>query len=321
MKSGIDLSSWNGRGIDFEKVKNNGIDFCILRTGFGSDCDNQIDNCFYEYYDGCLNAGIPVGVYHYGYATTSAEAIGEADFCLRILSGRDAPYCVWYDIEESCMLDAGRERLTEIANAFCQRISEHGYKAGVYMSVSPAENAINMNEVPYFKWIAQYNNQLQYSGYADIWQYTSTGLIPGISTNVDCNYCYTKFTSEDPYLSPYEWVFYKDHKKWALKQNGEWVYDKWVNIDGIWYRIDTDGWVLCRQWYQEGANWYYFDEHCHMVTGWNFIDNEWYYMDNDGNMLRSIWIDGKYYLKDSGIMERNGTLTFTFDDSGNSRLV
>lgn len=317
MKQGIDLSVWNG-DIDFNAVKNSDVDFVILRTGFGSPMDTQIDKKFVEYYNGATSVGLPTGAYHYGYATSVIEAQTEADFCLNILNGRPMPYGVWYDIEESCMFNTGRDQLTAIANAFCERIQSAGYKAGVYMSLSPAENCIDMSRVPYYVWIAQYNSILQYSGNADIWQYASDGTIPGIPSSVDMNYCYTDFDQGggDVPVAGYEWVWYDDHKKWAVKENGQWVYDKWIFDKDAWYRIDGEGWALSNQWYQEGADWYYLNGSCAMVTGWQFLDNEWYYFDGSGHMVRSQIIDKKYFVQESGIMLRNKTVTLTANDSG-----
>lgn len=316
MRQGIDLSVWNGN-IDFSSVKNYGIEFCILRTGFGSPMDTQIDKKFVEYYNGATAVGLPTGAYHYGYATSVAEAQTEADFCLSILNGRAMPYGVWYDIEEKCMFNVGRDQLTAIANAFCERIQAAGYKAGVYMSLSPAEHSINMNQVPYYVWIAQYNSSLQYSGHADIWQYASDGTIPGIPSSVDMNYCYTDFDDNPPAPTPtgYEWVWYDDPGKWALKHDGKWVYNEWAFIDNAWYRIDGDGWALRNTWFQEtDGNWFYLNDSCSATTGWLFVDNEWYYFDDGGRMVRSQIIDKKYFIQESGIMLRNKTLVF--NDSG-----
>ena len=61
---GIDVSKWNGE-IDWRKVKNAGIDFAIIREGYGKESPNQIDKKFEENYNGAKNNGVNVGVYHY----------------------------------------------------------------------------------------------------------------------------------------------------------------------------------------------------------------------------------------------------------------
>lgn len=308
MKKGIDVSCFQG-DIDFARVKNDGIEFAIMRTGFGSPSQSQIDTHFYGYYDGFTSVGIPTGAYHYGYAQSVEEAITEANFCLSILDNRDMPYGVWYDVEERNMFNVGRDNLTAIINAFCDTISNAGYKAGVYISCSPAEHNVNMDQIPYYKWIAQYNSSCQYSGDYDIWQYTDRGQVDGITCNtVDMDYAYTDFSPEQPV--EYEWVWYNNDQKWAVKENGEWMYNRWIFDKNHWYRLDENGWALKNQWFQENGVWYYLRDDCSMVSNdWIWDDNEkaWYYLNDSGAMVRNLWVwdDNKqawYYLLESGKM-------------------
>lgn len=108
----------------------------------------------------------------------------------------------------------------------------------------------------------------------------------------------------------YEWVWYDDHKKWAVKHNGSWVYDEWVQDDYKWYRIDSQGWLLNIGWYQEGDFWYYLDKSTgKMITGWFWdeINKAWYFLDNEGRLVQNGWhynedTEGWYYLKSDGRM-------------------
>ncbi len=195
---GVDVSKWNG-DIDWNTVKNTDVEFAIIRTGYGSPSPKQIDPKFQQNANGCQSAGIPFGAYHYGYALSEEEARTEARFCLDILNGIKCDYPVFYDIEEKSMFDKGVEALTNIANAFCEVISEAGYKAGVYMSKYYATNNIDMTRVPYEKWIAQYNSSISYTATDyGIWQYTSDGNVSGIGTRVDLNWCYKDYVNSQP---------------------------------------------------------------------------------------------------------------------------
>ena len=60
MRKGIDVSENNGR-IDWTEVKANGIEFAIVRLGYGN-C--HLDSLFYENINGALDAGLKVGVYY-----------------------------------------------------------------------------------------------------------------------------------------------------------------------------------------------------------------------------------------------------------------
>jgi GH25 family lysozyme M1 (1,4-beta-N-acetylmuramidase) len=193
MKLGIDVSKWN-KSIDWSAIKSSDVEFAIIRAGYGSKSPSQIDQYFNVNVQGCQNNNIPFGAYHYGYAVSEDEARDEANFCLSILSDIKCDYPVYYDVEEKMMFDTGRQNLTNIINAFCEVIAAAGYTAGVYMSKSYAENNVYMNQIPYEKWIAQYNTSITYSGEYGIWQYTSDGSVSGINGRVDMNYCYKDYT-------------------------------------------------------------------------------------------------------------------------------
>ena len=84
--TGIDVSQHNGV-IDWDKVKASGkVDFAILRCGFGREHASQVDEQFERNYSECKRVGLPVGVYHYSYATSALDAEKEAEFCLKLIS-------------------------------------------------------------------------------------------------------------------------------------------------------------------------------------------------------------------------------------------
>ena len=91
---GIDVSKYQGN-IDFKKVKNAGIQFAIVRIGYGR-YESQKDEFFEANYEGFMKQGIPVGVYHYSYATNVGEAKKEAAVVLKWLKGRNLNLPVYY---------------------------------------------------------------------------------------------------------------------------------------------------------------------------------------------------------------------------------
>ena len=72
---------WQG-SIDWGTVKNQGgIDFAIIRTGYGKTAPEvQTDAYFEQNYSGATANGIKVGAYHYSYAENVQDALREADF-------------------------------------------------------------------------------------------------------------------------------------------------------------------------------------------------------------------------------------------------
>ena len=156
---GIDVSEHQGN-IDWAKVKGN-VSFVILRAGYGDAITypNQIDRTFEKNYKGCKNNNIPCGVYWYSYAQS-----GKA-FC------------------------------DSIVKAFCGEIEKAGYYAGLYMSRSPLQNYISSDVAKrYTLWIAEYNSKCNYNGKHDMWQYSSSGTVPGIPVKVDLNLCLTDWS-------------------------------------------------------------------------------------------------------------------------------
>ena len=119
---GVDISEHNG-SVDFSALQNAGVQFVILRCGFGSDYTNQDDARFKENVQKAEAAGMPWGAYLYSYATNSSMAQSEAQHALRLLQGKKPLYGVWYDVEDPQI--AGGD-LTATCQTFCGAWSQRG---------------------------------------------------------------------------------------------------------------------------------------------------------------------------------------------------
>ena len=190
-KKGIDVSEFQGK-IDWEKVKNDGIEFAILRCGYGMDFSNQDDVEYERNANECERLGIPYGVYLMSYANTVEKARSEAKHVLRLIEGRKISLGVWHDIEDNGTSGAiNKETLTNIINTFCNTIKNAGHRVGVYASLNWLENKIEKTiKDNYDIWVAQYYSKCEYEGKYIMWQHTSSGKVNGISTNVDMNILY-----------------------------------------------------------------------------------------------------------------------------------
>ncbi len=186
---GIDVSKHNGE-INWEEVKKSGINFAIIRAGYGN-LTTQKDPCFENNYTKAKEVGIPIGVYWYSYASDASDAKKEANTCLEIISGKNFEYPIFYDIEEKKILDKGQSEVSKIAKNFCTTLKDKGYSCGIYASADPLNNLFDddcKNNFPI--WVAHYNvDKPNYNGKWFIWQYTSQGNVNGINGNVDLNYC------------------------------------------------------------------------------------------------------------------------------------
>lgn len=189
---GIDVSKWQ-ESIDFTKVKNAGIEFVIIRAGYGN---GNKDGCFEQNYSRAKAAGLAVGAYWYSYATSAAGAKQEAQKCAAILKGKQFEYPVYFDLEEKSQLEKGKDFCSSLIAAFCDEMEAQGYFAGFYMSLS-AVNAYVTDAVKkrYAFWVAQWNSSCSYTGQYGLWQYSSKGSVSGINGNVDLDYGYVDYPS------------------------------------------------------------------------------------------------------------------------------
>lgn len=189
---GIDVSKFQG-SIDWNAVKADGITFAIIRCGYRGYGSGALveDSTYRRNIQGAINAGLRVGVYFYSQAINEAEAVEEASMVLSLVSGYSLPLGVYYDTES---VGGGRANAlsaaerTACAVAFCETIRSAGYSAGVYSYASWFYNALNFANISKYNiWIAQYRDTLSFSYKHNIWQYTGSGSVKGISKPVDMN--------------------------------------------------------------------------------------------------------------------------------------
>lgn len=192
LMKGIDVSVHNG-SINWQKVKNAGIQFAILRAGYGREL-SQKDARFEENYRNAKAVGIPVGAYWYSYAMSEDEARLEADVFLSVIKGKQFEMPVYFDLEEKKQFDLGKEKVSAIMRAFLEKVEKAGYFVGLYGSASSlTTHTADDIKSRYTIWLAHWTEQTNYSGAYGIWQYSSEGKVNGISGNVDIDICYNDF--------------------------------------------------------------------------------------------------------------------------------
>ena len=212
MTQGIDVSSWN-QTVDWAKVKEHGVDFAIIRVGYGwENYPDQIDKQFVNNVKGAVQNGIDFGLYFYSYATNANEAEQEATYLLRALEDYVPGYMssmtlpIAYDVEDPCMQGLSKDTMTAIVKTFCTEIQKAGYDAMVYSgkySYFPMMDVESLREMGVTFWLAMYPNSpdfttVPYMGSSAaqpaIWQYASDGDVDGAnipsSGHVDVNVRY-----------------------------------------------------------------------------------------------------------------------------------
>lgn len=192
LMKGIDVSIHNG-SIDWQKVKNAGIQFAILRAGYGREL-SQKDTRFEENYRNAKAVNMPIGAYWYSYAMTEDEARLEADVFLSVIKGKQFEMPVYFDLEVKKQFDLGKEKVSAIMRAFLERVESAGYFVGLYGSASSlTTHTADDIKSRYTIWLAHWTQQTNYSGAYGIWQYSDKGNVNGISGNVDLDFCYNNF--------------------------------------------------------------------------------------------------------------------------------
>lgn len=193
MMNGIDVSKWQGNSIDWAKVKAAGIDYAILRAGYGSYI-SQKDPTFERNYAECKRLGIPVGVYWYVYAKTLAGIKQEVKTLLEAIKGKQFEYPIYLDIENEAQASMTKAALTQMIETGCTALEQAGYFAGVYTYTRFASYMDYAGLAKkYTMWLADYRKNYNTTLTRDMHQYTSTGSVAGISGNVDMNRCTRDF--------------------------------------------------------------------------------------------------------------------------------
>ncbi len=199
-RTGVDVSS-HQKEIDWQRVKDAGVDFAIVRVGYRGYTEGDVfaDAMARQNIDGALAAGLDVGVYFFSQATSVQEAKEEAWFVLDAIDGDAITYPVLFDWEgitnEARTDEVTGPEMTDYALAFCREIENAGYRAGVYFNQSDGYNSYDLRALRAYEfWLAEYADAQSFPYEVQLWQYTNQGGVPGIETTVDLNLCYRDYT-------------------------------------------------------------------------------------------------------------------------------
>lgn len=194
---GIDISKHNGN-IDWNAVKNSGVQYVILRCGYRGSASGVLveDQKFKRNIQGATAAGLKVGIYFFSQAVNEVEAVEEASMTLSLIKKYRITYPVYIDVESANGRADGISKAarTSVINAFCQTIRNSGYTPGLYANKNWLTEKINTGALGGCKiWLAQYVAAPTYGGRYEMWQYSSRGSIAGIKGNVDLNISYMSY--------------------------------------------------------------------------------------------------------------------------------
>ena len=191
---GIDVSEFQ-TVTDWQAVKDAGVEFVILRAGargYGAAGTMWKDEAADSHYEGAKSVGLKVGVYFFSQAVNTQEAVEEARLTLDIIKDWDLDLPVVFDWEyvsdEARTAHVYQLELTHITLAYCQTMRDAGYEPMVYFNTNQSFYLLQMERLTeYDFWLAMYSDHMDYPYAIEMWQYSSTGKVPGIEEPVDLN--------------------------------------------------------------------------------------------------------------------------------------
>ncbi len=191
---GIDVSEYQGN-IDWQRVRSSGIDFAILRCGYGR-FSSQKDDRFEQNYINAKRAGVNVGAYLFSYAASVENALEEAENCLNFIRNKQFEYPICYDVEAPSQQRLSLEENSRIADAFCSTLERNGYYVSIYSNLYFLNNKLSAEvKRKYDIWLAQWAPTPTYGGNFGMWQYSATGSVNGINGSVDLDVAFKDYPS------------------------------------------------------------------------------------------------------------------------------
>ena len=230
---GIDVSKWQ-KGIDWDKVKNEGVKFAMLR-GFSK----TKDECFEDFYKSCKNRNIHVGCYIYVYATTVTQAKSYVQkFYNQCLKGKQFEYPIALDIEDKSLLNKGKTTVTNIIKTMAEYLEDKGFYVVIYSSRSYFKTYMNDDQLTtYDKWVAEWSTECKYDGDYGMWQFG------GETNKLRSNKIAGKTVDQDYSYKDYPSIMKKQGLNGYTKNSGAGSYYPAFNstsiVDGL-KNIDVD---------------------------------------------------------------------------------
>ena len=255
---GITVTKYQNRankdtGIDWAKVREDGVSFAMVRLGYLNDQDPYFGINMQE----ASANGLKTGVFFYTQALDVATAEAEARYVLEVIKEYPVSYPVAYDVESQILLDNNltKEQIADQINAFCRIISDAGYQPVVYANNLWLTQYIDASRVPYEIWYARYGTNYAYP-HRTIWQTTDKGEVDGIAGDVTIELAFKDYGAVLPadgwkningrwyymknYVKQTGWIQDQD-KQYYLDSNGTMIHDTTMDVDGVSYTFGSDG--------------------------------------------------------------------------------
>lgn len=200
---GPDISVHNG-SVDIKRVRDAGYKRIGIRAGYGK---NNVDQRYTANALACYNLAVKVLLYWFSYAYTVAMAAAEAGYAVAQAAKYWLKCPIAFDFEydsvnyaRKCGVRITKQLVTDMAIAFLRVVKDAGYIPVIYANRDYLQNYFDMGRITaalgtVYVWYAVWGTPAPGAD-IDIWQYTSSGSIPGVKGRVDLNRFYTDFTED-----------------------------------------------------------------------------------------------------------------------------
>lgn len=195
MQSGIDVSEDNG-DINWQSVSEDDVAFAMICAG-GRKTDAQGKSSSWEdgrmgdNIQGASEAGLHVGIYYVLGASSAEEAKESAEQLIQSLESYEDkityPVAVWVNqsSEDENAVHQSRADCTDYVLTFCEELDAAGYEPLICGNLASFVMGMNIEDLEkYDKWIANTGAGLYFPYQFSMWQYSTTGTVHGISTEV-----------------------------------------------------------------------------------------------------------------------------------------
>ena len=195
----LDVSRWQGR-IDWDKVKASGLVSGVMIRAMGNSKEGKpskpyIDPFFARNYAECQRLGLPVGGYYYTCAVTQRQTEEELAALKTALRGKTFQLPLAIDVEDPRLRSLAPAKLSALVAEAAAQLEAWGLYAMVYTYTNFADTALDMAALAaYDLWIADYRGKRPARRHG-MWQYTSSGKIPGVSGPVDLSHAYKDYAT------------------------------------------------------------------------------------------------------------------------------
>jgi len=204
--NGIDVSEFQTADISWGKAKTSGADFVFVRAAYRVADTGELkeDSLFEDNIEEAEDADMMVGAYIYSQAVTTEEAEEEAEFLMDLVEDYNItmPLVIDYELYEGGRLEQAvtdgelyaASQFNDIVLAFCERVHEEGYEAGVYGNTNMFTNYMDaslIGDEANF-WLAEYSVSASYDGDYTFWQCSQEAEAGGIDGYVDHDFWYVE---------------------------------------------------------------------------------------------------------------------------------